>query len=68
MRADVANIESLSVHADLAEYGEWFKPFRQAPLAHHGELSAADPIRQHFEESLGWESFVPYHLEKMVMM
>lgn len=34
----------------------------------HGELPAVDPIWQHFEENLGWESFVPYHLEKMVMM
>ena len=34
MRADVANLESLSVHANRAETVGWCQPFRQAPLAH----------------------------------
>ena len=70
VRAEVANLESLSAHADYAEIIDWLKSFRQAPgktCLTHGEPAAADAMRKHIEESLGWESFVPDYLEKMVV-
>lgn len=70
VRAEVANLDSLSAHADYAEIIDWLKSFRQAPgkiCLTHGEPAAADAMRKHIEESLGWESFVPDYLEKMVV-
>jgi metallo-beta-lactamase family protein len=70
VRAEVANLESLSAHADYAEIIDWLKSFRQAPgkiCLTHGEPAAADAMRKHIEETLGWDSFVPDYLEKMVV-
>ncbi|MGO4684591.1 MBL fold metallo-hydrolase RNA specificity domain-containing protein [Hyphomicrobium sp. 2TAF46] len=70
VRAEVANLESLSGHADYAEILDWLKSFRKAPgkiCLTHGEPAAADAMRKHIEESLGWESFVPDYLEKVSM-
>lgn len=70
VRAEVANLESLSAHADYAEIIDWLKSFRQAPgkiCLTHGEPAAADAMRKHIEESLGWECVVPDYLEKMVV-
>ena len=70
VRAEVANLEGFSGHADYAEILDWLKAFRQAPqkiCITHGEPAAADAMRQHIEESLGWESSVPEYLEKMVV-
>ena len=70
VRAEVANLEGLSGHADYAEIVDWLKVFRRAPgkiCITHGEPAAADAMRKHIEESLGWESFVPDYLEKMVV-
>jgi metallo-beta-lactamase family protein len=68
VRAEVANLESLSGHADYAEIIDWLKSFHKAPgkiCLTHGEPAAADAMRKHIEESLGWESFVPDYLEKV---
>jgi metallo-beta-lactamase family protein len=70
VNAEVANLESLSAHADYSEIIDWLKSFRQAPgkiCLTHGEPAAADAMRKHIEESLGWESVVPDYLEKMVV-
>jgi metallo-beta-lactamase family protein len=62
VRAEVANLESLSGHADYAEILEWLKSFRQAPgkiFLTHGEPAATDQLRQHIEAAFGWECTVP---------
>ena len=70
VRAEVANLEGLSGHADYAEILDWLKAFGRAPekiCITHGEPAAADRMRLHIKESLGWESCVPDYLEKMVL-
>lgn len=70
IRAVVANLEGLSAHADYAEILDWLKVFRRAPgkiCITHGEPAAADGLRLHIQESLGWQSHVPDYLEKMVV-
>lgn len=62
VRAEVANLETLSGHADYSEILDWLKAFRQAPrktFLTHGEPAAADQLRQHIESTLGWECSVP---------
>ncbi len=70
VRAEVANLESLSGHADYAEILDWLKAFARAPemiCITHGEPAAADGMRLHIQESLGWQSRVPDYLERMVV-
>jgi len=70
VRAEVANLEGLSGHADYAEILDWLKAFSRAPekiCITHGEPAAADSMRLHIQESLGWQSRVPDYLEKMVV-
>ena len=62
VRAEVANLETLSAHADYAEILDWLRGFRKPPRATyltHGEPQAADQMRQNIEHALKWECFVP---------
>ena len=62
VRAEVANLETLSAHADYAEILDWLRGFREPPRATyltHGEPQAADQMRQNIEHALKWECFVP---------
>ncbi|MGE5088207.1 MAG: MBL fold metallo-hydrolase RNA specificity domain-containing protein [Candidatus Levyibacteriota bacterium] len=68
VRAEVAQLDSMSAHADHAELVEWMRAFPQAPrrtFVTHGEPVAADAMRLHVEESLGWRCTVPEHLERV---
>ncbi|KAB2943092.1 MAG: MBL fold metallo-hydrolase [Hyphomicrobium sp.] len=70
VRAEVANLEGLSGHADYVEILDWLRAFRRAPnkiCITHGEPAAADAMRLHIQESLGWQSRVPDYLEKMTV-
>lgn len=66
VRAAVANLETLSAHADYAEILDWLKNFEQPPqrvYLTHGEPQAADQLRQHIEHKLGWDCQVPEYRE-----
>ncbi len=66
IRAEVANLETLSAHADYAEIIDWSKSFRQAPgriFLTHGEPAASDGLRKHIESVLGWQCSVPEYRE-----
>jgi metallo-beta-lactamase family protein len=68
VRAEVAAIENLSAHADFVEMLEWLKHFGQAParvFLTHGEPAAADSLRKHLAEALGWRAEVPDYLESV---
>lgn len=68
IRAEVKNIDSLSGHADYVEMLEWLRAAKMRPLrvfVTHGEASAADAMRHHIEESLGWPAEVPEQLQKV---
>ena len=70
IRAEVANLETLSGHADYAEILDWLKSFRQAPgniFLTHGEPAAADRLRQHIEATLGWACSVPDYRETVTI-
>ena len=62
VRAKVANIESLSAHADADEILRWLTGFRKPPrttFITHGEPAASDAVRHRIEEQLGWNCIVP---------
>jgi len=66
IRAEVANLDCLSSHADYSEIIDWLRRVKIEPVQiyiTHGEPTAADTMRIHLEESLGWRARVPDYLE-----
>ncbi len=64
VRAEVANLEMLSAHADADEILRWLKGFKAAPrktFITHGESSASDALRKRIEDELGWPCMIPDH-------
>ena len=67
IRAEVAQLEDLSAHADATEILDWLGHFKQQPkmtFITHGEPDAADAMRQRIERQLGWACCVPEYLER----
>jgi len=62
----VANLSSLSAHADYAELLSWLRSIPEPPqrtFVTHGEPAAADAMRRHIEETYHWRCEVPIYLE-----
>lgn len=70
VRAEVANLETFSAHADYAEILDWLRQFRKPPHATyltHGEPHASDQLRQRIERSLGWNCQIPDYKETVTI-
>lgn len=68
VRAEVAQLESASAHADAAQIEQWLKRIPHAPkrcFITHGEDGPADCLRQRIERNLGWNVTVPLYLDKV---
>ena len=68
VRAEVANIEGLSAHADRDELLAWLDALPAAPRrvhVTHGEPEAADSLRQAIVEKHGWACSVPEYRESI---
>ncbi len=66
IRAEVAQIEGLSAHADQTGLLNWLKGLGQAPqqvFVTHGEPHAADTLRLRIKEQMGWSARVPDYRE-----
>jgi metallo-beta-lactamase family protein len=62
VRAEVAQIDNLSSHADAQEILAWLGGFTAPPartFVTHGEPAAADALRQRIEDQLHWRCDVP---------
>lgn len=62
VKAEVANLNMLSAHADSDEIMAWLRQFARPPrqtYITHGEPLAADGLRRRIEAELGWKVFVP---------
>lgn len=70
VRAEVANLQSLSAHADAEEIMAWLGLFAKPPrltFITHGEPAASDALRLRIEEELDWPCMVPEHREEVVL-
>jgi metallo-beta-lactamase family protein len=68
VRAEVAQIGSLSAHADRNELLAWLAALPAAPrrvFVTHGEPVAADALRQAIEERHGWPCTVPEYRDEV---
>lgn len=62
VRAEVANLDMLSAHADREQLLDWIGGLPRAPkqvYVTHGEPVAADALRLAIEERFGWPAAVP---------
>lgn len=66
VHAEIKKIDSLSAHADYNEILEWLSHFENSPkkvFVTHGELEAAQALKQKIEERFGWLVVIPKYLE-----
>jgi metallo-beta-lactamase family protein len=66
VRAEVAQLENMSAHADAREIVDWLRALDRRPtkvFINHGEPAASDALRQRIERELGWDCQVPCYLE-----
>ena len=64
VRAEVVQLTSASAHADANQTLAWLRSMGHAPdrvYVVHGEMSAADMLRQRIEHELRWRASVPEH-------
>jgi metallo-beta-lactamase family protein len=69
VRAEIANIDGMSSHADRAQLLGWLGTLQRAPrhvYVTHGEPQAADSLRQAIEERFGWPASVPEYLDTVI--
>jgi metallo-beta-lactamase family protein len=62
VRAEVADLTSLSAHADSDQLIQWLKGFEEPPLRTlivHGEPNASTALRDRIERELGWRCSIP---------
>jgi metallo-beta-lactamase family protein len=67
VRAEVANLDMLSAHADASEILSWLRNFDHPPkttFITHGEPAAADALRRRIEEELRWSCSVPQYRDQ----
>ena len=62
VRAEIANIENLSAHADYRELIDWLGSVGNPPRCTfivHGEPAGQDALRLRLQDELGWTAMVP---------
>jgi metallo-beta-lactamase family protein len=70
VRAEIAQLDALSAHADADELLQWLRSNERAPtevFIVHGEPDASDALRRRVTEELGWRCTVPMHGETTVI-
>lgn len=68
VRAEIANLDMLSAHADADEMLGWLRHFETPPkttFITHGEPDAADALRRRIEEELHWNCSVPQYRDRI---
>lgn len=62
--AEIVQLQSASAHADARQLEAWLRTLPTPPgqvYVVHGEINAADALRQRIEHGLGWRALVPEH-------
>ena len=70
VRADVAQLDGLSAHADHDELLDWVASLREPPretFLTHGEPLASDNLRKAIQDRFGWSCRAPEHMETVVL-
>jgi metallo-beta-lactamase family protein len=68
VQSRIEHVESMSAHADANEILRWLGGFTRHPrrtFIVHGEVPAMEALSQSIRAKLGWETYMPRHLEKV---
>lgn len=71
VRAEVAQLNSASGHADANELIDWLRHMPSQPrqvFVTHGEPAAADTLRHRIESQLHWNASVPEHRDEFQLV
>jgi metallo-beta-lactamase family protein len=71
VRAEVAQLDHFSAHADASEILDWIGGLVRAPrctFITHGEPAAADALRQRIEREKGWDCHLPFYTESVTLV
>jgi metallo-beta-lactamase family protein len=66
VRAEIVQLHSMSAHADYAEIMQWLGNFSDTPrrtFITHGEMAAAEAMKERIGETLGWDAHIPAYGE-----
>ncbi len=67
VNAHIETLQNLSAHADNREILQWLGGFKRAPecvFLVHGEMDAAESMRDKIVEKFGWKVEIPEYLQK----
>ncbi len=67
VHARIERLENLSAHADSREMLRWLSEFKRAPekvFLVHGEVAAAEAMREKIVTKFGWSVEIPDYLQK----
>lgn len=70
VRAEVAQLQSASAHADADDLIAWLRQMPSAPrqvFVTHGEARASDALRHRIQTELGWSATVPEYRDEVVL-
>jgi metallo-beta-lactamase family protein len=70
VRAEVAQLQSVSAHADADELLAWLRQMPHAPrrtFVTHGEPAASDALRQRIQSELGWQVSTPEFRDEVAL-
>jgi metallo-beta-lactamase family protein len=68
IRASVVQLDGLSAHADAPQLLAWLSAMGTPPrrtFITHGELSAAQALKERIQRQLGWTASIPGYLERV---
>jgi metallo-beta-lactamase family protein len=66
VKAEIAQLQSMSAHADQNELMRWLRGFKRPPrltCVVHGEADASEALAGRIRQDLGWATLVPDYLQ-----
>ncbi len=70
IRAEIAQIENMSAHADSVEILDWLSYLKKAPrklFITHGEVLAAESLKRQIEQKLDFNCIIPNYLDVEIL-
>lgn len=70
VRAEIAQIENISAHADSIEMLQWLAHLKKAPrklFITHGEIEAAQALKAKIEHQFHWKCDIPSYLDCAIL-
>jgi metallo-beta-lactamase family protein len=70
IRAEIAQIENISAHADSTEMLHWLAHLKKAPrklFITHGETEAAQALKAKIEQQFHWQCDIPSYLDSATL-